>query len=195
VWFVVYMEKQKKKRIFKLTSPSAWAAALAEESFFAECLSCGARRRGFLPRVSELRRSRKRVSSPSAWAAALGKESFFLECCTRERSSFFFKKKKEIAPAGHQRRQFFSECTVFSSRRRHLSRKTIAQRLFRECYTRQRLLQCIRMHSPQCLASFSRQACAASCKRTTPKSSISSEQSKFPAAYDHEVCPGSHVCR
>jgi len=34
-----------------VSSPSAWAVALGEEGVFPECLGCGSRGRGFLPRV------------------------------------------------------------------------------------------------------------------------------------------------
>lgn len=69
------MEKQKKK-IFKVSSPSAWAVALGEEGFFLECLGYGIPGRGFLPQVPWLRHSRKRVSSLSATTKALSKRVF-----------------------------------------------------------------------------------------------------------------------
>jgi len=59
----------------RVSFSSVWAAALGEEGFFSECLGCGARGRGFLPRVSGLLRSEKRVFSQSV---ALGKD-FFLK--------------------------------------------------------------------------------------------------------------------
>jgi len=86
ICFVVYIEKQKTKKIvFKVAFPSAWAATLGEENFFPECLGCGSRGRGRLLRVPGLWLSGKRVSSPSATAVALGEEGVFSDCCTRGR--------------------------------------------------------------------------------------------------------------
>jgi len=145
-----------------VASPSAWVVALGEESFFPECLGCGARGRGFLPRVFRLRRSVKRVSSPSVWAAALGEEVVFPECYTRGR--FFFLKKKKR----RKRRRLpsngvncspsvttalgkaFSECTIFGSRGRRLSREEIPRTLVHKCCTRGSLprvqLDLLRVH-------------------------------------------------
>ena len=103
-----------------VSSPSAWAAALREEGVFPECLGCGARGRGFLPRVLhsgknfffKKRRKRRRLvtngvnSSPSV-STALGKA--------------------------------FPECKIFGSRRRRLSREEIPRTVFPECCTRGRL--------------------------------------------------------
>ena len=46
--------KNNKKKVFKVASPSAWAAALGEEGFFPECVGYSTRGRGFLPRVLQL---------------------------------------------------------------------------------------------------------------------------------------------
>jgi hypothetical protein len=77
IYIYIHMEKQKtKKKIFRVASPSVWAAALGEapsvwaaalgedgvfpsawavaleeDTIFPECLGCGSRGRGFLPRV------------------------------------------------------------------------------------------------------------------------------------------------
>ena len=158
--FVAYMEKQKTKKKFKVASPSAWAAALGEESFFPECLDCGAQRRGCLSRVPGLRRPEKRVSVPSAWAVALGEEGVFPECLDcgargrgclsrvlHSRKIFLKKETTSAAPNGVNSSpsartalgKAFSECTIFGSRGRRLSRKEIPQSLFPECCTRGRL--------------------------------------------------------
>ena len=89
------MEK-KKKRIFKVASPSARVAALGEEGAFPECLGSGSRRRGCFPRVPGQQLSGKRMSSLSAWAAALGEDGVFPECCTRGR--FFLTSKRRRLP-------------------------------------------------------------------------------------------------
>ena len=134
ICFVAYIEKQKKKRIFKVVSPSARAAALGEEGVFRECLGSGAWGRGCLPRVPGLRRSEKRVSSPSI---ALGED-------------FFFFLNKEMVPAATNGvnsspstrmalEKAFPEYTIFGSRGRRLSREEIPRALFPECCTRERL--------------------------------------------------------
>jgi len=89
----------------RVSSPSAWAAALEKEGFFPECLDCGARERGFLPRVPGLLATNGVNSFPSANMALrkafpectifgsrrrrLSREEIprvvFSECCTRER--------------------------------------------------------------------------------------------------------------
>ena len=63
--------RHSKKRV---SSPGAWVTALGEEGFFPECLGYSAQERGYLPQVSGLWRSGKRVSSPSV---ALGEEFIF----------------------------------------------------------------------------------------------------------------------
>jgi len=102
----------------RMSSPNAWAAALGEEDVFPECLSCGSRGRGCLPRVlhsGKIFFKKKEMtsaatngvnSSPSAWTA-LG--------------------------------EAFPEYTIFGSRGRRLSRKEIPRELFPECCTRGRL--------------------------------------------------------
>ena len=152
--------KNKKKIVFKVASPSAWAAtlgkrisspsalaaALGEEGVFPECLGCGSRGRGRLPRVHGLWLSGKRVSSPSVCAAALGEEGVFpecLDCSSRGRECFsrvlhsgkiFF--KKEMTPAATNGvnsspsartalEEAFPERTIFGSRRRRLSREEV----------------------------------------------------------------------
>ena len=131
----------------KVSSPSAWAAALGEEDVFPECPDSGSRGRGCLPRVLGLQRSEKRVSSPSAWVAALGEEGVFPECCTWGRLFFL---NKEMAPAvtngvnsssGARTAlgKAFLECTIFGSRRRRLSHGEIPRKLIPKYCTRGKL--------------------------------------------------------
>jgi hypothetical protein len=109
----------------RISSPSAWVGALAEEDFFLKKI---------LPRVLHSGKRIKKNEISSLLGKRICLKNKFPPRVLHSGKMFFFKKG-----GWHRRRQIFPKCTIFGTRGRPLHRERHCRKFFPECCTRGRL--------------------------------------------------------